>query len=246
MGGFAVGGLSSDAVLLWSALGKRSVSLLSVQADFEWLVKQTRSRDMMHRAVEQLAQSGRLRRLRRGVYHVAGMPDPTLLELLEAIHPHEPIRVSGDWAIARHLGFAMPPRVHVLRASQARSFTLAPRSVADTRRQLSVEYVRERAMTGDRIHLASVEQTVLDALSHPGWGVSMKTLRRLLAMLDQWPVELRPKSINDQRRLGLLAQDVLGQQLDWPGGASHATILLDPDLPETGQIVHPWNVRVNA
>ncbi len=247
MSRYASDRLSSDAFVLWSALKLRGFSLLSLSFDVEWLLMQVLDRDVMHRAIEQLADSGRLRRLRRGVYHVATMPDPSLIELLSAIHVDE-LRISGPWAINHYLQLPAPSTVDVLRATQARAFTLPARSISDIARPLRVNYVRSSSVRSDgsRAYLATEAQTVIDALEHPGWGVSIKTLRKLLRQMGQWPDNEIPSAANDRRRLAFLVYEECNQQLDFEIGASHATIDLDPAADSIGPISSRWNVRINA
>lgn len=243
MAAYRVDRLSSDAVLLWQYLQSSGDLLFSLAIrDLESIL--VADREDVNRAVEQLAATGRLRRLRRGVYHVVTAPDPTLLQVLQAVHTG-PLRVTGQWAASHHLGKALPDRVDVLKPSQVRPFKIPARTLEENRRPVQVVYTRASYLTGESAEFADAAQVVVDALDHPHLGLPVSDLRQLVGLLDAWPLDRLPRSNNSVRRLALLVDEQLGQRLDVPS-TSHATILLDPNARGNGPITTFCNVRVNA
>jgi hypothetical protein len=236
---------SADAMLLWRWFRDGHHSLLSLLGPVNHLFlpdRFVRDRRVLVRALSQLVDAGRLRRVHRGVYLVASQR-VELVELLAHVHPGDSLRVSGPWAARMHLGASASALAHVLRTRQARDYDLPPCCLVETNQAVHVRHLRSEDVEGAP-SVADRAQCVLDQLAHPSLGLSMSTLRQLIG--DAWPANRMPDATNDRRRLALLVSEQTGAQLDVGVWASHQTIDLDVDGPPVGPVSARLNVRRNA
>jgi predicted transcriptional regulator of viral defense system len=209
-------------------------------------------------ALSRLVRSGRVRPVRKDL---VVLPDATarvtvgLPELVAVIAPHLHLITGGRAIEESHLTDQHFFSVIVLVPGRVNGFSFRGETVVF----LPTEQARIWGWREAGPHYALPERAVLDAVSHPRYGVSLAQaldalrsaaerdrdfLSRLVAAARRYD------SAAAGRRLGLLVEQLFGEGAAAPFqeliGASRTPVLLRAAGPKTGEIDRKWRLIVNA
>jgi predicted transcriptional regulator of viral defense system len=209
-------------------------------------------------ALKRLVQSGRALSVRQDL---VVLPDATgrvpigVPELIEVVAPTLHL-ITGGRALEHH------------GLTDQHSFTvivLVPRPVASfSFRGEKAVFLETRAAriwgwSRNGPHYATPERAVLDAVSHPRYGVSLSMgIGSLHAAAERDPKFLsrlaeatrRDNSSTAARRVGLIVERIFGEDLAAPYleliGSSRTPVVLRAGGQRTGPVDQKWRVNVNA
>jgi predicted transcriptional regulator of viral defense system len=254
-------GVSQLAAQLLARLDRAGQQTIVLPRDSASIDQITGDRAKSLNLLSRMAESGSLRRVRKGAYVVrsrAGTLGVTALQLVGELSPARHMLTAGR-ALALH---SLSDQVH-------------RRMIVQVSRQTS-----DWAWMGDKVQYAKVlpksiwggaplsqgppetivaspPRAILDSLAQPSWGVSLfevvKALRAALVSA-RFPDLLastaaRYDNASVSRRLGFLVERLAGPHESDPflaiRGSSHAIVLLRPGYNVDGPVDPKWGVRQN-
>jgi predicted transcriptional regulator of viral defense system len=232
-----------------------------VERDIGVLNALTGSRPRSHKLIRRLADAGRLRPVRRGVYVLvdnAGTVAADIFDLIEALTPR-PYLITAGRALQFHgLTDQHFRRIDVLVETQLRQWSWRGTMVKYANTTTSLRGFSTRTRKTPAL-IANPERAVADSLDRPALGVTLSQVAEALdlllhqdsASLDRLAV-LTANAYGHAlaRRLGFLATTLAGDNaarvfLPLVGKSTGATALLAGG-PADGPVDPTWMVRVNV
>lgn len=219
----------------------------------------TGSRGATLALLRDLAESGRVQRVRRGAYVLrdeTGVFRTDLFGLIDALTPSPYLITAGRALAAHELTDQYFRLAVVLVPTSRRSFVWR----GDEVRYAVLARSRIWGRQGTRgPSVAGPERALLDGMAHREWGVTLSQAVQALDIAVSRDLRFagrlaaaaaRYRNAALARRLGYLVQAIAGEDAAAPfrslTGPSKAATLLDKSGPRRGSIDSGWGVRVNA
>ncbi|MES2211098.1 MAG: type IV toxin-antitoxin system AbiEi family antitoxin [Chloroflexota bacterium] len=203
--------------------------------------------------MRRLAEAGRLRRVRRGVYVVVDPVRETApIAIASALYAGDRYYVTTDAALSYHGLIDQPiSTITVVLARRARPVDIGPaivRPVTLAERRLIEADAFATTIDGFPIRVATREQAVTDALAEPAWMSQGSLLGEVVATLSEDELERTTtqtigRTTAAAQRLGYLVEDA-GRQLPNALASVHPvrSVRLRPGSTARGPYSSRWRV----
>jgi predicted transcriptional regulator of viral defense system len=239
--------------------GRPGVAILD--HDLESLDELTGERQRSHAMVDRLERAGRVRRVRRGTYALVGQDGTVrvgLLDLIGAITP-KPYLITAGRALEFHdLTDQHFRQVIVMTATQLRAWSWRGEEVRYVRVREDLARSTSTRTRRTNARIALPERAILDALGHPGWGVTLPQAVHAMELAFRRQEDFADRLATTAARLGNAAlarrTGFLVSRLSGPDaarpfrpllGRSKAVTPLRPGGPAHGPVDSSWLVRDN-
>jgi predicted transcriptional regulator of viral defense system len=254
------GGHLEDQVL--AKLDRAGQQTVVLPRDAALIDQVTGSRARSLNLLSRMADSGSVRRVRKGAYVVrsrAGTLGLTSIQLVGELSPPRHLLTAGR-ALAYHgLSDQAYRRTIVLVARQARDWEWMGDKIQYA--QVPVKSIWGGSPLSPNPHstvVANPPRALLDSLAQTIWGVSLSEVVRALRaalQVDRFSDRLasaaaRYDNASVSRRLGYLIEHLAGPDQSAPflplRGSSHSVVLLRPGYQVGGAIDSKWGIRTNV